>query len=487
MQDKATHVDTVTVGILALQGAFIEHQAMLQKFSCKTKVSVLQVRTAEELIKCDALVIPGGAESTTIALLAKLSNLMEPLKEFVRTKPVWGTCAGAILLAQSVTNTKKGGQELLGGVDITVARNGWGSQAESFEASLQVECLRKPDVPFTGVFIRAPVVLSLLDDPATAPIKVICRLPPDLLPPASDASGPDQSVVALRQGHHLLTTFHPELTSDSRFHEYFVKDSLFLTITISVFYIYHQKHTMSQPQAEAPTTHTVKVSSISDKTTERHLHDYFSFCGKIEKIEFDEKATPKTAVIHFSKPSAAKTALMLNGGALDGAALSVTSDVVHQDEVEEPPKEAPQHIEQSDKPRAGIAAEYLAKGYVLSDHILQRAIQIDNEKGISQRFLHYFHNLDASLGRQALGPEQTISGKVTSTLQSATQQMRQADEARGLSKTASEYYTRALASVFGQSVRDFYTSTSKQIQDIHEEARRLAKEYHAAEGHGAGG
>jgi len=102
---------------------------------------VIQVRTPEELKQCDALIIPGG-ESTTIALLARLSGLMEPLREFVKTKAVWGTCAGAILLSQAVSNPKKGGQELLGGVSVTTMRNGWGSQVTS--------PLPPPARPFVG-------------------------------------------------------------------------------------------------------------------------------------------------------------------------------------------------------------------------------------------------------------------------------------------------------------------------------------------------
>ncbi|THH14008.1 hypothetical protein EW146_g6268 [Bondarzewia mesenterica] len=225
-----------------------------------------------------------------------------------------------------------------------------------------------------------------------------------------------------------------------------------------------------------PTSLIVEVSDIAAATTEQQLHDFFTFCGKIESIEYNEKATPKTATIHFEKPSAAKTALMLNGGTLDGAHLVVTSEVAHADEEETPHVEgAP--IEQSDKPRAGIAAEYLARGYVLSDHILHRAIQMDNERGISKRFLSYFHSLDSSLGNKALGPDQTISGKVASTLQQATQQARTIDEQKGISKIASDYYTRALSSPFGQRVRDFYTTTSKQVLDIHEEARRIAAQH----------
>ncbi|KAG6830212.1 hypothetical protein H0H87_008856 [Tephrocybe sp. NHM501043] len=145
----------ILIGILALQGAFVEHQAMLQKLSLKQKIAVVQVRTVEDLDRCDALIIPGG-ESTTMAVLARVSGLLEPLRKFVKIKPVWGTCAGAILLSQTVEGTKKGGQEILGGISISIARNGWGSQVESFEADLNVVGLRDSVKPFTGVFIRAP-------------------------------------------------------------------------------------------------------------------------------------------------------------------------------------------------------------------------------------------------------------------------------------------------------------------------------------------
>ncbi|KAI0254189.1 PdxT/SNO family [Lactifluus subvellereus] len=212
----------LAIGILALQGAFTEHEAMLQKTSGKRHLEVIQVRSPEELKRCDALIIPGG-ESTTIALLARLSGLMEPLREFIKSKPVWGTCAGAILLSQAVSNPKKGGQELLGGVSVKMTRNGWGSQVESFEVPLEVSDLRDAHIPFTGLFIRAPVVMELLPAAHAPPIRIISRIPDSLLPHTPD-EGHDRAVVALRQGRHILTTFHPELTSDSRFHEYFVQE-----------------------------------------------------------------------------------------------------------------------------------------------------------------------------------------------------------------------------------------------------------------------
>ncbi|OJA10874.1 hypothetical protein AZE42_06019 [Rhizopogon vesiculosus] len=233
--DHVQVIPNINIGILALQGAFAEHQAALQKLSCQKKLAIILVRTAEDLSTCNALIIPGG-ESTTIALLAKLSGLLEPLRTFLQQKPVWGTCAGAILLAQAVENTKKGGQELLGGISVTVARNGWGSQVESFEAPLLVDGLRDPKVSFTGVFIRAPVLLALHPSTWNPPIEIIARLPPDLMPKSQNMLACDdglhdpQSIVAVRQGRHMLTTFHPELTKDSRFHEYFVRTCVLPTL-----------------------------------------------------------------------------------------------------------------------------------------------------------------------------------------------------------------------------------------------------------------
>jgi len=220
---------------------------------------------------------------------------------------------------------------------------------------------------------------------------------------------------------------------------------------------------------------SVHVSSIGPSTTKDHLHDFFTFCGKITSIDYDEKA--HSATIHFEKSQAAKTALMLNGGTLDGTQLSVTS---HHDghSASGESKQEGHHEEgtfdQSDKPRAGIAAEYLARGYSLSDQILQRAIELDNQHGISTRFISYIQNLDTTVGAKALGPNKTISGKVQESLQQAHTRARSVDEQKGYSKTASDYYSKALSSPFGQKVKFFYTTTSKQILDIHEEARHLA-------------
>jgi len=216
----------------------------------------------------------------------------------------------------------------------------------------------------------------------------------------------------------------------------------------------------------------VDVSGFSHFTTQEELHDFFSFCGKIKSIELKGgEGKPETAVVTFEKHSAAHTALMLNGGHLGGSTLAVTSDVEHADHHDA--EEHHPHIEQSDKPRAGIAAEYLAKGYKLSDHILQRAIEIDNKQGISKKFLSFISDLDKSAGQRALGPDQTVSGRVQSTLREAHTRAKSIDEQKGYLKKVQGYYARALSSPLGQSVLSFYTSTSKQVRDIHEEAVRI--------------
>ncbi|KAK0520396.1 Senecionine N-oxygenase [Tilletia horrida] len=160
---------TVTVGVLALQGAFREHASHINRLASSSSssstaapldVHAILVRTPTELATCDALIIPGG-ESTAIALSAQRGGLMEPLRAWVAAgRPTWGTCAGMIMLSNQAIGAKRGGQSLIGGVDIRVGRNGFGSQVDSFEAHLDVPALG-PE-PFPGVFIRAPVIDSLL-------------------------------------------------------------------------------------------------------------------------------------------------------------------------------------------------------------------------------------------------------------------------------------------------------------------------------------
>ncbi|PKK80644.1 SNO glutamine amidotransferase [Rhizophagus irregularis] len=199
-------------GVLALQGAFQEHIHMLQNISQVS--SAIPIRKAEQLETIDALIIPGG-ESTTMALIAERSGLMEPLRKFVRDeKPTWGTCAGMILLANEANKVKKGGQDLIGGLNITVNRNQFGSQIDSFESLLHINHITtSSDDLFPAIFIRAPIISSI----NSSNVEVLARLEHDI--GETDAS----SIVAVRQGSLLGTAFYPELTNDDRIHKYFVQ------------------------------------------------------------------------------------------------------------------------------------------------------------------------------------------------------------------------------------------------------------------------
>lgn len=195
-----------TIGILALQGDFVEHQAVLRRLN----VGVRQVRASDELRGLDGLIIPGG-ESTTFCRLMHDFNLYEPLRALIESGlPVCGTCAGLIVLAQRAPDLEF---PTLGALDITVRRNAYGRQMDSFEADLSVPALNSADSPrpFHGVFIRAPVV-----DDVGVEVEVLARLP-------ADAGSKGGSAVALRQGPLLATSFHPELTEDDRFHRYFLE------------------------------------------------------------------------------------------------------------------------------------------------------------------------------------------------------------------------------------------------------------------------
>jgi 5'-phosphate synthase pdxT subunit len=197
------------IGVLALQGDFAEHQVMLKSLG----VEAVEVRLAEHLEGLNGLIIPGG-ESTTIGKLAEDFKLIEPLRQFGRDHAIWGTCAGAIFLSKDIHRT----QPLLQLMDITVARNAFGRQIDSFETDLDVPCLgfengdhngdrhgdhRVP--PFHAVFIRAPLIEAVHGD-----TQVLSRLP-------------DGRIVAAQQGRWLATSFHPELTGDARFHRYFLE------------------------------------------------------------------------------------------------------------------------------------------------------------------------------------------------------------------------------------------------------------------------
>ena len=193
------------IGVLALQGDFAEHATALRSVSAKP----VEVRLPEQLDGLDGLIIPGG-ESTTIGKLLAEWRLVEPLRERIQAGfPVWGTCAGAILLAKDVRDALPG-QPLLKVMDIAVRRNAFGRQVQSFEQDLPVRALGH--TPFPAVFIRAPKIEGV-----TPPAEVLATLEDD-----GDLAG-EPVIVAARQRHLLATSFHPELTGDARFHRLFVQ------------------------------------------------------------------------------------------------------------------------------------------------------------------------------------------------------------------------------------------------------------------------
>lgn len=184
------------IGVLALQGDFIEHAHALQELGIETS----EVRLPEHLAGLDGLIVPGG-ESTTIGKLANLYGLTEPLRDFAAEKPVWGTCAGLIFLAKDIGCE----QPLLGLMDVTVERNAFGRQVDSFEVDLDIVGVNGG--PFHAVFIRAPLIVNVDE---AAGVEVLARLD-------------DGGIVAVRQGHMLAMAFHPELTDDTRLHALFVE------------------------------------------------------------------------------------------------------------------------------------------------------------------------------------------------------------------------------------------------------------------------
>jgi 5'-phosphate synthase pdxT subunit len=188
------------IGVLALQGDFAEHQVMLERLG----VEVAQVRLPDHLAGLDGLIIPGG-ESTTIGKLSVDFGLIEPLQQFGRQHAIWGTCAGAIFLSKDARRN----QPLLGLMDITVERNAFGRQVDSFEVDMNIPAIQSKgsEAPYHAVFIRAPLIESVGKG-----VEVLAALE-------------DGRIVAARQGHLLATSFHPELTHDDRFHRYFLEMS----------------------------------------------------------------------------------------------------------------------------------------------------------------------------------------------------------------------------------------------------------------------
>ena len=186
------------IGVLALQGDFAEHKVALGRLGVETA----EIRLPAQLIGLDGLIIPGG-ESTTIGKLAVAYDFMQPLRQFGKQHAIWGTCAGAIFLSKDARRD----QPLLEMMDITVERNAFGRQVDSFEVDLDVPALKQvapENRPYHAVFIRAPLIEDVQGDARAL------------------ASLEDGRIVAAQQGLLLATAFHPELTLDDRFHQYFI-------------------------------------------------------------------------------------------------------------------------------------------------------------------------------------------------------------------------------------------------------------------------
>jgi 5'-phosphate synthase pdxT subunit len=224
----------IVVGVLALQGAFIEHINFFIKateaHNYVYDFKFIEVKTKEQLSQCHGLVIPGG-ESTSISLIAEATQVLDPLYELIQSDvPVWGTCAGLIFLARQIRNGKVG-QKVLGGLDIEVTRNAFGRQLDSFEADLDYSSFISGVTKFNTVFIRAPVVTAILNKSSpTGASDVIYsentyRNPAPIQVLSSIKRADQDLIVAVRQGNKLGTSFHPELSNgDYRFHKWFLDE-----------------------------------------------------------------------------------------------------------------------------------------------------------------------------------------------------------------------------------------------------------------------
>lgn len=227
------------VGVLALQGAFKEHLELLEKATqgYKEDFSFIEVRTKDQLIICDALVVPGG-ESTSMSLIAERTDMIEPLVDYISSnKPIWGTCAGLIFLAKEIVNGRPG-QKVLGALDIQVKRNAFGRQLNSFEQNLDFSSFIPGVSSFPTIFIRAPVVSKVLETAFNNEFIPINGLvdekqvdiifsrnkfknnhPVEILHKLENGL-----IVAVKQGNILGTSFHPELSDDPMFHKWFIDE-----------------------------------------------------------------------------------------------------------------------------------------------------------------------------------------------------------------------------------------------------------------------
>ncbi|KAI5953350.1 SNO1 [Candida jiufengensis] len=227
-----TKTKNITIGVLSLQGAFLEHELYFKKAITNNEqqylnysFNIIQVRTKDQLNQCDSLVIPGG-ESSTMSYIAERTELLPHLYNFIadESKSIWGTCAGLIFLSKDILNGVKD-QKCLGGLNIQVNRNAFGRQVDSFEKKLDFSEFIEGCNDFPTIFIRAPVVTKILDGEFNkngnnynnpAPVEILYKL--------QNYHGDKELIVAVRQGRILGTSFHPELSDDYRFHQYFIDE-----------------------------------------------------------------------------------------------------------------------------------------------------------------------------------------------------------------------------------------------------------------------
>ncbi|XP_045176842.2 pyridoxal 5'-phosphate synthase subunit PdxT-like isoform X2 [Mercenaria mercenaria] len=213
-----TNSYTLTVGLLEVQGAFLEHRVALQKAAQllgNVDLRLMEIRTANHVTdELDGLVIPGG-ESTTISIYLKRNEMEEPLRRWIHNDRhvTWGTCAGMILLSKMTDNQKIGGQSTLAIMETEVSRNYFGRQVHSFESHIHLKEKELKDTikneTYPGIFIRAPAIVKTL----SPEVKILATLQ------KSDS----EVIVAAQQGHVISTAFHPELTEDCSWHMYFLK------------------------------------------------------------------------------------------------------------------------------------------------------------------------------------------------------------------------------------------------------------------------
>ncbi|KAF2071524.1 hypothetical protein CYY_007150 [Polysphondylium violaceum] len=248
--NKNNNEKSLNIAVLSLQGGFKEHVDMIHSLANEYKgivdLNVKEIRSYEQMkeFKPDGVILPGG-ESTSMSIIAsshstsKSENIFEYLRQYVESgNPIWGTCAGSIMLSNQVEGQKEGGQSLIGGLDTLISRNYFGRQINSFIKKVDLKLIgdnhdsvdeseRSTSIlhDFEAVFIRAPAILKVLDSDK---VSIICEIDVDLpkhrvnSSPSSSTITTEKIIIGVRQSNILATVFHPELTNDNRFHKYFI-------------------------------------------------------------------------------------------------------------------------------------------------------------------------------------------------------------------------------------------------------------------------